>query len=394
MLNVNAWLNRCTLDIIGEAGFDCHFDSILKDDPDAVAKGPRKVDDMADAFQKILVPFRPNPVEIAFLVLQTQPGLGFLSKISLPFERQLDRGLATIQDLSKDIIDSKRKQLLAEMASDGKERLSKADWEDGSSATGGKDLLFLMMRSNMSHDLSESERMTDPELLGQMTTLLLAGHETTSTLLTWTLLMLARNPGVQTKLRQEMQTFIEESGRETLTYEELALLPFLDAVIKETLRMRPPVPVTTRSATHDTVIPLSQPCPTRDGKGFIEHLLVRKGEEVVIPILMINTSEKLWGPDARDFNPERWFDIPENARKSGLPLHLLSFISGPRACIGNRFALAEAKAILFTLLIQFEFSPIDEFEIEAKQAIVMRFRVKGQEDLGAQLPLRVRRVGF
>lgn len=392
VLDVCAYISRCTLDVIADTGFDTQFDSILRDDPTQVNTGPRKVDAMSDAFQNVFTPFNPIHWEIAMLVIRDQPGLGWLRHFRLPFEAQLDRSLAVIQDLAMDIVNAKRKQILDDMASDEKPRLSKADWEDAAPATGNKDLLFRMMRSNMSHDITEAERMTDSELLGQLTTLLLAGHETTSTLLCWTLLMLARHPATQTKLREEMRQFVDESGRETLTYEDLAALPYLDAVIKETLRMRSPVPSTIRVAAHDAVIPLSRPYPTRDGKSTLNHVFVKKGEEVFMPLLLINTSQELWGPDALSFVPERWYDIPSAAKASGMPLHLMSFISGPRGCIGNRFALAEAKSILFSLILNFTYEPIPDWEIEGKQAIVMRFRVKGHEDDGYQMPLRIRRV--
>lgn len=81
-----------------------------------------------------------------------------------------------------------------------------------------------MMRSNMSAELADSERITDAELLGQMATLLLADHETTATLSTWTLLMIARNIEVQTKTRNELRTWVKEIGRDELTYELLMQL--------------------------------------------------------------------------------------------------------------------------------------------------------------------------
>lgn len=392
VLDMNAWMGRCSLDILGESGLDWSFDSICKDDPDQVQNGPRKVDHMSDAFQSIFTPLRVRFWEMLILVLRSQPGLRFLCRYRLPFEERQDRGLEVIQDLAQDIINTKREQILAEMKGEQKVRVSKANWEEGLSATGGKDLLFQMMRSNLSEDLTDSERMTDAELLGQMTTLLVVGHETTSTLLTWTLCMLAEHPEIQKATRQEIRNFVAESGRETMSYDDLTQLPLLDAVVKETLRVRAPLPSSFRVAAHDAVIPLSRPYLTRDGKSTFNHVLVRRGEELFLPLGLINTSETLWGADAASFRPERWFDVPLAAKRSGLPQHLLSFISGPRACIGNRFSLAEAKAILISLLLHFEFSPVENWKIETKQAIVLRFRVKGQEGAGMQLPLRISRA--
>lgn len=395
VFNVNAWIARCTLDIIGDTGFDWQFDSICTHDEDRSA-APRKADRLSDAFQQILVPWRPSSAfELALMVIRDQPFLNWTKCFRLPAEVKIDSNMEVIKEMSQEIIDTKRRQIHEMMAIDGNEKsqLSKSDWaEDGFNVTGGKDLLFHMMRSNLSADLADSERMTDAELLGQMTTLLLAGHETTATLLTWTLLMLAENPKVQIKLRNELRAWVEEAGRDELTYEELTQLPYLDAVIKEVLRVRNPVPAAMRQAEHDTAIPLSRPIPKNDASGYIDHVLIRKGEQLVLPLLLINTSETLWGPDALAFRPERWFDVPQPTKKSGMPLHLMSFISGPRACIGNRFALAEAKALLITLILAFEFSPVEGNHIAAKQAVVMRAFVKEQASEGFQLPLHVRRV--
>lgn len=407
VVDLYAWVSRCTLDTLADAGFDWMLDSILMGDPQhpcgavdagagqadaAAATTPRKVDAMSDALQAIFTPVRMRNWEAAVFLLRSAPLVGpMAAHIVLPFERRQDRGLQVIQDSAREILETKRQQILAEMAGTPTAGRSAADWEQGTGATGGKDLLFHMLRSNLSHDLPATERLTDEELMGQMTTLLAAGYETTGTLLTWALYELARCPRAQHKLRQELQQFVAESGRDVLSYQELMSLPYLDAVIKETLRVRTPLPSTFRTAAHDAVIPLSRPYLARDGRNTFNHVVVHQGEELFLPLGLINTSDALWAPDPTAWRPERWFDVPPTA-KTGLPLYLTSFLSGPRGCIGNRFALAEAKAVLFSCLLAFEFHTVDGWEIEPKQAMVLRFFVKGQGHHGLQMPLRIRRL--
>ncbi len=106
----------------------------------------------------------------------------------------------------------------------------------------------------------------------------------------------------------------------------------------------------------------------------------------------INVDTDIWGPDAADFVPERWINLRDEAKHNGLPMHLMTFISGPRGCIGNRFALAEFKAMLCHLVGRFQFDQVDGWQVEAKQTAVIRSRVVGQEDYGPQMPLRVSRI--
>lgn len=107
------------------------------------------------------------------------------------------------------------------------------------------------------------------------------------------------------------------------------------------LRFYSPVTATLRIASKDTVVPLSKPYKTRDGKSTFDKVLIKKGQEVMIPISVMNTSSFVWGEDSEEFNPERWNSLDDRVKKNGFPNGLLSFISGPRGCIGNRFAVAE-----------------------------------------------------
>lgn len=102
-----------------------------------------------------------------------------------------------------------------------------------------------------------------------------------------------------------------------------------------------------------------------------------------MPLMLTNTSETLWGPDVLAFHPERWVDISGSVKTSGMPPHLMLFISDPQACIGNCFfALAEDKALLITLILTSKFSPVEGYHIAARHAVAIRAFVKEQVSKG------------
>jgi len=136
--------------------------------------------------------------------------------------------------------------------------------------------------------------------------------------------------------------------------DDLNGLPYLDAVVRETLRLYPAAPSILREAMKDDCIPLGK--PFTDKKGIVRNeVRVRKGQIVMIPINVINRDISIWGEDAAEFKPERWADIPSAASFiPGVWANLLTFGGGPRACIGFRFSLVETKALLFALIRAFE----------------------------------------
>jgi hypothetical protein len=160
------------------------------------------------------------------------------------------------------------------------------------------------------------------------------------------------------------------------------------------------------------VIPLGTPIVTPSGE-TVSSIVVAKGSVIVEPIRCVNRSEAIWGPDAKEFNPERWFaDVPGPTKELQGHRHLLTFHDGPRTCLGKAFALAEFKVIfcffffsgicgwlistlqaVLSVLIRnyvFEFPDGPDTKIESHVAIIPRPKVAGQK--GAKVPLKVRRV--
>ncbi|KIM28539.1 hypothetical protein M408DRAFT_23591 [Serendipita vermifera MAFF 305830] len=256
-----------------------------------------------------------------------------------------------------------------------------------------RDLLSLMIKSSMSTTTPDDQKMSVPQILDQIPTFLIAGHETTSTATAWGLFALAQRPAMQSRLRQELlEAFPDEDGE--VTIESLNALPYLEAVVRETLRYHSPVGWIEREAEEDDVIPLDHEFIGRDGKAR-KHIRVKKGDNFIIPTGIMNRSQDVWGPDADEFNPDRWLvEMPAAVSKiPGVWANLMTFIGGQRSCIGFKFAVLEMKVLLLQLIRSFEFElAVDPADIIDVELIVSRPFVKYELEKGSQLPMIVRPV--
>ncbi|KAI9453185.1 cytochrome P450, partial [Russula earlei] len=240
---------------------------------------------------------------------------------------------------------------------------------------------------------SEAERwqLTDEELSPQLATLLGAGHETTVTSLGWILLELATHPDEQRQLRDELYSarvdLVDGAGNVNLDS-----LPFLNAVIKETVRFDTVVPHLFRVATRNEVISLSEQVRCRSGI-FIEELYIPQGTHIIISNVAYNRWNKdIWGEDADAWRPSRWLDgsVKSSGANVGVWANLMSFGAGHRACIGWRFALAEIQAFLFELVPRLNFETTKKTaRIRRENCLVMLPMLSGEEQKGNQLPLRI-----
>ncbi|KAL3475925.1 putative cytochrome P450 family protein [Aspergillus californicus] len=186
----------------------------------------------------------------------------------------------------------------------------------------------------------------DPTLIrDQLLQLLFAGRDTTATLLSFALLCLARNPASWNKLRQEIldQYGSVEDGTCAvgMTFETLKSCSYLQHVLSETLRLYPPIPVNTRQALRDTVL------PTGGGPNGDQPIAVPEGTTLTYSVYVIHRRTDIWGEDAAEWRPERWAGM-----KGGF--HYLPFNAGPRHCPGQQFALTEAAYTLARLVQAFD----------------------------------------
>jgi len=357
-IDVLSWLSRMTLDVIGKAGFAYSFESLNSD-------------------------AKPNELSQAFSVLfrvGTKLTMIPMLRAWFPFLRFLPTEHDAEIRQARDTMSRIGYKLLQESKAIGETSSSKA-----------RDLLSVLVRANMAKDLPESQRLSDEDVLAQVPTFIVAGHETTSTGTTWALYALTQSPKVQRKLREELLTVDTDNP----TMDQLNSLPYLDMVVRESLRVHAPVPSTMRVAMKDDVLPLSKPFTDRKGNVH-EGIRVSKGQTLMIPILALNRDKSIWGQDALEFRPERWESIPEAASSiPGIWGNMLTFLGGPRACIGYRFSLVEMKALLFTLVRAFEFElAVPPEEIGKKSSIVQRPILRSDPEGGNQMPLLIRPVEF
>ncbi|KAJ3865395.1 cytochrome P450 [Lentinula novae-zelandiae] len=327
-VDVQSWLSRMTLDVIGRAGFNYRFYALDSTEPDELSKAFSVIFGISSRFT---------------LWNDVLQGL-------FPVLRVFKEAQVTMERIGRDLLRQSKEHLAAT-----------GEKGDGWRA---RDLLSLLVRSNMSKDILEHQRMSDEDVISQVPTFLVAGHETTSTAVTWALYALTQDKEIHPSM------------------DILNSLPYLDAVVRETLRVYSPVTGTERVAMKDDILPLGVPFTDKNGEVH-NDIRVRKGDLFNIPVLAVNRSKALWGEDARDFKPERWLTpggVPSTVSSiPGVWGNMLSFLGGAHACIGYRFSLVEMKALLFVLIRAFEF----ELAVSPEDIV-------GKTGIGSQLPLWVK----
>jgi cytochrome P450 len=203
--------------------------------------------------------------------------------------------------------------------------------------------------------------MNDHELLEETMTLFLAGHETTALALTYTLHLLAAHQDVYTKLLAEVDDVLGGRAPEPRDMERL---PYTNAVVKESLRIYPPVWTMARLATDDVEV------------GGVR---LRAGEQAILPQWVVQRDAR-WFPEPEVFRPERFLG---DAHKELPRFAYYPFGGGPRVCIGQHFALMELVFVVARLSQSFVFETLDGEPPAVHPVITLR--PKGE------VPLRVRR---
>jgi cytochrome P450 len=181
------------------------------------------------------------------------------------------------------------------------------------------------------------EETRDPvELRDQILHVLLAGRDTTAALISWTLFLLSRYPNEFRKLREAVisQFGTEAEPTSEMTFSSLKACKEITYFIYETLRLYPLVPMNSRTAIRDTVLPVG------GGPGGKQPIAIRKGERVAYIIYVMHRRKDIWGEDADEFIPARW-----EGRRLGWDF--IPFSGGPRICLGRRCTfLRSVRAVL------------------------------------------------
>ncbi|CAE6440562.1 unnamed protein product [Rhizoctonia solani] len=175
----------------------------------------------------------------------------------------------------------------------------------------------------------------------ELINILVAARDTTASTLTFAVYVLAENPKIMAKLRSEILSHLGTSNHPTP--EDFKEMKYLRAVINETLRLFPAVPVNERTAIKSTVF-------QSGGKKYY----IPAGATMPYSVFHMHRRKDLWGPDAQEFDPERWLDDRLKKYVTPNPFIFLPFNAGPRICLGQQFAYNEASYFLSRLLQRVE----------------------------------------
>ncbi|KAJ7634583.1 cytochrome P450 [Roridomyces roridus] len=350
-LNIVQYISACTLDIIGIVGLSHSF----------AAQSARPGDMHSDAAQicaswdsHVNTGLKP----LAFLAPLVVRAIPAVARVPLP--------LMQSQGVVKTIVRRIGRKIL--------EREAQKEDSDHAPA---KDILSILLRARRAG--KDESLLSDEQILNNISTFTMVGHETTAGSLAFTLWELARNPAIQDRLREE----ILSCGRD-LSHDDIQKLEFLDAIVKEGLRLHPASPQTERIALQDDIVPLSSSIA-----GIGDTFRLRKGQVIHIPFRTMNTNAEVWGPSADVFDPTRWLQARRDP--ASLPhgwSGILTFCDGPRNCLGWRLAVLEFKIILATLVRSIVFSETG-VRVEAKISPTLQAVVHGKAGV---LPLYLRLV--
>ncbi|KAM5542773.1 hypothetical protein V8D89_003734 [Ganoderma adspersum] len=337
-VDVLAWMGRTALELVGKGMMGYSFDPLTEE----------VRNDFAEAVKSFVPSFSAIAWARVFVPLAV--------KLGPPRFRRflLDRFPSKSIQRMKAVSDVMHQRSL-EIYNEKKAAIERGDQETLIAVGEGRDMLSILLKENMK--AADEDRLPDSELLAQMNTFILAGVDTTSNALSRVLHTLCQHQDVQDKLRAEIRAAIEQYGVE-IPYDELAALPYLDAVCRETLRLYAPANVSFRQAKKDTVLPLSQPVRGVDGTMMTE-IPVAKGTVVISNIPACNKNKSVWGEDALEWKPKRWLQpLPQSVEEAHVPgiyANLMTFLAGSRACIGFKFSQLEMKVVLCMLLSGFKF---------------------------------------
>ncbi|GAB7355477.1 hypothetical protein MBLNU459_g5974t1 [Dothideomycetes sp. NU459] len=314
-IELNHWANQVTMDIIGLAAMGRDFQCLKE--------GGRH-------------PLIQNYEELLEPTLEKQ--MYYAARILGPSE--LIKKLPWRLNSRMKIIISNLTNVCLQLVQDKKTMLSTKTPEQIDVAN--RDILTLLIRSG---------NFSDRQLVDQLLTFLAAGHETTSSAFTWTAHLLATHPAIQDSLREEIYASIASPRECSPTNFDLAAtlesLPLLNGVCHEANRLYPAVPITVRRAVKTT---------------SIVGQIIPKGTQILLVPWATNRNTALWGPTATEFDPYRWIDTdpktgkqrPNNSGGASSNYAFLTFLHGPRSCIGQGFAKAELRCLVAAFVGCFE----------------------------------------
>jgi cytochrome P450/NADPH-cytochrome P450 reductase len=305
-------MTRLTLDTIALCGFGYRFDSFAAPE---------------------LHPFLQAMGRVLDETMGRLTRLVFVSRLRWRANRRFDQDVAAMHALVDDVIRRRRAH-----------------------ADSTRDLLGLMLEAV---DPVTGGRLDDENIRYQVITFLIAGHETTSGLLSFVLYLLTQHPEVTARARAEVDAVLP--GGRPPVYEDLASFDVIDRILKEALRLWPTAPAFAVAPFEDT---------TLGGRYLIE-----RDRRVTVLLPALHRDPAVWS-DPERFDIDRF--LPHNEAR--IPTHAYKpFGNGQRSCIGRQFAIMEAKLAIALIVQQFEFEAADDYHLAVRETLTLkpdRFRLR------------------
>ncbi|EUC57620.1 cytochrome P450 family protein [Rhizoctonia solani AG-3 Rhs1AP] len=374
VVDIYPWMGNVALEMIGQAGMGYSFGA-LEGEEHAYLKASQQLFPSMNALWFVR-PFLTTLVNLGSSVFRR----AVVDR--LPFKRVQDmKSVADIMDSTAVHIYQKKKAALASGTLE-------------SEIAAGQDIISMLLKQN--EVVSPEEQMNEEEIIAHVNALVFAGNDTTSAALAQTFYLLAKHLDVQDRIREEVQEAHRLYGRD-LDYDQLNSLTFLDAVCRESLRLWAPAQMVERIACVDYNLPLHYPVKSKDGKTMISNIHVPKGTHIYLSLSSTNRDKQTWGEDADKFNPYRWLEpMPSSVSESRIPgvySNMMTFLGGPRACLGFKFSQLEMKIVLSLLISRFRFNLGSE-DIGWVAGGVVRPHVRGKDGVidfarGPTLPMKV-----
>ncbi|MCP3734019.1 cytochrome P450 [Sphingomonas sp. RP10(2022)] len=301
-------MTRLTLDTLALCAFDFRFNSFYRDE---------------------MHPFIGGMVGALLEAAAQERRPDFVTRAMIPTRRRFERDIAVMHELADTLLAQRRREDMV--------------------GTRG-DLLDTML---IGTNPQTGERLSDENIRFQLVTFLIAGHETTSGLLSFAVHLLLKNPAVLEEARAVVDATL---GTRTPTIDDLARMRFIEQVLMETLRLWPTAPAFAVTPHEPTTLGGIYP--------------VVPGDELMVILPALHRDPTVWGSDAEAFRPERFADgaaaaLPPNAWKP--------FGNGQRACIGRGFAMQEAQLVLAMMLQRFDIiAADDDYALKVVETLTMK----------------------
>ncbi|MBV7505530.1 cytochrome P450 [Bacillus sp. sid0103] len=303
-IDVSDDMTRLTLDTIGICGFNYRFNSFYRENHHPF------ITNMANSLDEAMHQGTRLPIQ---------------NKWMLKRKRQFEQDIQAMFSLVDELIAERKKH----------------------GDQGETDMLARMLSAM---DPETGEKLSDENIRFQIITFLIAGHETTSGLLSFTHYLLLKHPDVLKKAYEEVDQILTSP---IPTYKQVTELKYIRMILNESLRLYPTAPQFTLFAKEDTVLGGKYP--------------IKQKQNVAILLPQLHRDKAAWGDDAEEFRPERFEDpskIPHDAYKP--------FGNGQRACIGMQFALHEAALLMGMILQNFELIDHTNYQLKIKQTMTLK----------------------